>query len=206
MRYFGILIILLFSIGISAQDISGINADLGLSDSLNYKSEIRIYQGGGTTNYSSLFRMLKNDSEKWEVQFYEHFAKVGEETQLRTKKHALKSENNLEFIFQSLVRSHILVLPGLSEIEWKLVKLGNIQKIKTTTRSGEEIEEYELLTTKIAILDGEGFKILAKGWNKTNEFEYANPDGYLKEYPEIDELIYMCEILNIIRNEFGIWN
>ncbi|MGS2727988.1 hypothetical protein ACU8DI_15385, partial [Psychroserpens sp. BH13MA-6] len=204
MRTIQILIIFLFSIAISAQDINGINSDLKLSDSLTYETEIRIYQGGGITNYSSLFRMFKDESEKWTAEFYEHYAKVDEQAELRTEKQTLKSENDMEVVFQNFIQSHILDLPNMSEIRWKLVTRGKVEKVKKIHR-GKEIEEYELMNKQVAILDGEGFKIQVRGWNKTNEFEFSNPDGYLSHYPEIDELIYMCEILNTIRTEFGIW-
>ena len=204
MKNIQILIIFLFSIGVTAQNITEINSDLKLSDSLNYGTEIRIYQGGGITNYSSLFRMFKDKSEKWTAEFYEHYAKVDGIAELRTEKQILKSENDMEFVFQNLIRSHILDLPSLNKIQWKLVTRGNVEKVKKKYR-GKEIEEYELTNKQVAILDGEGFKVQIKGWNKTNEFEFSNPDGYLSHYPEIDELIYMCEILNTIRTEFGIW-
>ncbi|WP_369996235.1 hypothetical protein [Winogradskyella sp.] len=199
-----ILIIFLFSIGVSAQNITEINSDLKLSDSLTYETEVRIYQGGGITNYSSLFRMFKNKSDKWTAEFYEHYAKVEEQAELRTEKRTLESKNDMEFVFQNFVRSHILDLPNLCEIQWKLITRGDVKKIKRIHR-GEEVEKYEIMSKQVGILDGEGFKVQVKGWNRTNEFEFSNPDGYLRHYPEIDELIYMCEILNTIRTEFGIW-
>ncbi|WP_124980472.1 hypothetical protein [Nonlabens xiamenensis] len=204
MKNIQLLIIFLFSIGVSAQNITEINSDLKLTDSLTYETEVRIYQGGGITNYSSLFRMFKDKSEKWTAEFYEHYAKVDGQAELRTEKRTLKSDNDMEFVFQNFIRSHILGLPSLSEIQWKLVTRGNVEKVKRVIR-GKEIEEYELMNKKIAILDGEGFKVKIKRWNRTNEFEYSNPDGYLTHYPEIDELNYMCEILDLIRTEFHIW-
>ena len=198
-----ILIIFLFSIGVSAQNISEINSDLKLSDSLN-DTEIRIYQGGGITNYSSLFRMFKDQSEKWTAEFYEHYAKVNGQTELQAKKQILESENNMEFVFKNLIRSHILDLPSLNEIQWKLNTRGNVEKVITKLRE-KTIEEYEFINNQISILDGESFKVQAKGWKRNNEFEFSNPDSYLKHYPEIDELIYIDEILSTVRNEFGIW-
>lgn len=199
-----LVLFLSFSTFAVAQNITEINSDLKLSDSLTYETEVRIYQGGGITNYSSLFRMFKDKSKKWTAEFYEHYAKVNGQAELRTEKQTLTSEKNMEFIFQNLVRSHILDLPSLSEIRWKLVTRGNVEKVKKKYR-GKEIEEYELMNKQIAILDGEGFKVQVKGWNRANEFEFSNPDGYLKHYPEIDELNYICEILELIRTEFHIW-
>lgn len=199
-----LVLFLSFSTFTVAQNITEINSDLKLSDSLAYKTEIRIYQGGGTTNYSSLFRMFKDESEKWTAEFYEHYTKVDAQVELRTEKRTLKSENDMEFIFQNLIRSHIFNLPSLREIKWKLVIRGNVEKVKRKY-GGKEIEEYELINRQTAILDGEGFKVQVKGWDRTNAFEFSNPDEYLKHYPEIDELIYMCEILSLIRTEFDIW-
>ncbi len=199
-----LVLFLSFSTFAITQNITEINSDLKLSDSLTYETEVRIYQGGGITNYSSLFRMFKDKSEKWTAEFYEHYAKVNGQAKLRIEKQTLTSEKNMEFIFQNLVRSNILDLPSLSEIRWKLVTRRNVEKVKKKYR-GKEIEEYELMNKQIAILDGEGFKVQVKGWNRANEFEFSNPDGYLKHYPEIDELNYMCEILELIRTEFHIW-
>lgn len=204
MKIILLLFILSNSIGLYSQNISEINTDLALSDSLTHETEVRIYQGGGITNYSSLFRMFKDKSRKWIAEFYEHYAKVDGQVELRTEKQTLKSKNDMEFVFQNLVRSHILDLPNKSEINWKLVTRGNVEKIERNFR-GKKIEEYELLNKKVSVLDGEGFNIQVTGWSRNNEFEYFNPDSYLKHYPDIDELIYMCEILNIIRDEFGIW-
>jgi hypothetical protein len=203
MKNIQILIILLFSIEVSAQNITEINSDLRLNDTLTYETEVRIYQGGGISNYSSLLRMFKDKSEKWTAEFYEHFAKVDGVTELRTEKRNLKSENDVEFIFLNLVRSHIFDLPSLNEIKWKLVTRSNVEKVKNKYRD-KEIEEYELTNKKIAVLDGEVFKVQVKSRSKTNEFEYYNPEEYLKHYTEIDELNYIVEILNLIRSEFGV--
>lgn len=203
MKNIQILIIFLFSIGTSAQNITEINSDLKLSDSLTFDTEIRIYQGGGITNYSSLFRMFKDKSEKWTAEFHEHYSKVNGQTELRTEKQALKSENDMEFIYLNLLRSHILDLPNLREIQWKLETRGEVEKVERKHR-GKTKEEYEILSKRKTIVDGEGYQFQAKGW-KFNEFEVSNPDRYLEYYPEVDELIFTCEILSIIRNEFGIW-
>lgn len=204
MRNIQILLIFLFFIGVSAQNLTEINVDIKLSDSLTYKNEIRIYQSEGMTNYSSLFRMFKGKSDKWTAEFYEHYAKVNGITELRTEKQILESENDMEYVFQNLIRSHILDLPSWSEIEWKLTTRGNVEKQERIHR-GKNIEEYDFINETILFTDGEGFKVQAKGFNRYNEIEYSNPDSYLKHYPDIDELIYMNEILNLLRTEFHIW-
>ena len=199
-----ILILFIFSNSVLSQNIAKINSDLRLSDTLKYDTEVRIYHNISITNYSTLFRMFKDKSGKWNALFYEHFAEVPRKTKLKITQKTLESKNDLEYIFQNFVRSHILDLPNQNEIDWKLVTRGKVEKVKSFIR-GKEFEEYELNTGKVVINDGEGYKIQVKGWNKTNEFELSNPYSYLNHYPEIDELIYYCEILNLVREEFGIW-
>ena len=194
---------ILISTIVSSQNISEINSDIKLADSLNYKTEIRIYQNLGITNYSSLFRMYK-DEKDWIVEFYKHYAKVEGITELKIEKQTLKSKNDMQFVLLNLIRSNILNLPSLEEIRWKLIKRGNVE-LKKTKERGEIIEEYDLENNKMLIMDGESFKIQVNCWNKKNEFKFSNPNIYLKEFPEVDELIFMSEILNIVRDEFGIW-
>ncbi|MFZ6666418.1 hypothetical protein [Peijinzhouia sedimentorum] len=204
MRNIQILILFLFSIGISAQNIPEINSDLKLSDSLTNITEVRIYKIADTTNYSSLYRMFKDESKKWNIEFYKHYAKIKGKSKLRTEKLILTAKNNMDSIYRSLVRSYILELPNQSDIEWKMIRRGTIEKIDRF-RNGKEVITYELFNRSIHYTEGVNYKIQAKDWNGKNEFEYSNPDKYLNYYPDIDELNYICEILNTIRNEFGIW-
>lgn len=204
MRNINILITFLFSIVISAQDTTEINSDLKLSDSLTNKTEIRIYQGGGISNYSSLFRMYQIKRNKWIVEFYEHFSKVNSRTELHIKKRELKSRSDMEFVYLNLIRSNILNLPNQQEIRWKLSGRDSIQKVKREFK-GKDKEEYESFSKTTHIVDGIGYRIQVKDHDRKNDIYYSNPKSYLEEYPEVDELIFICEILDIIKNEFGIW-
>jgi hypothetical protein len=204
MKNIQILILFLVSIGVSAQNISEINTDLKLSDSLTYTTEVRIYKTVDTTNYSSLYRMYKDESKKWKIEFYKHYTKVRGKSKLQTERQILTAENNTDSIYRSLVRSYILELPNQSEIEWKMIRRGSIEKIERF-RKGKKKITYELFNRSIHYTEGINYTIQARDWNGGNEFEYSNPDKYLEYYPDINELIYVCEILNSIRDEFGIW-
>ena len=196
MRNIQILIIFLFSLSISAQDISGINSDLKLSDSLTLNFEIRIYAGGGITNYSSLFRMYKDKSNKWTAKFYQHYAKVSGQAELRTEKQTLKSENDMEFVWNSILRTNVQYLPNMSEIKYKMRERGNVELVDG---------EYQLTWRAKEIMDGVGYKVQIKANKKLHEVDYGNPESYLKYYPDVDELIYFNELLDTIKKEFGIW-
>lgn len=204
MKWIYSTLLFLFSIGnVFTQNISKINSDLKLSDSLAYETEIRIYQSESITNYTSLFRMFK-ENNKWTAEFYEHYAKVFLMDTVRIEKRLLKSVNDMQFVYQNLLRSHIMDLPSSSEIDWKLVKRGDVEKVQTMER-GEIVERYDRINNVTLFLDGDVFKVQAKIPFKRNEFNFSNPDSYLEDYPNIDELIYIGEIMETLRNEFGIW-
>lgn len=183
--------------------IDNLNNDLNLSDTL-LSNEIRIYQDIGITNYSSAFRIYI-DSIEWKVEFYERFANVNQEDSLRIEKTVLKSKNDIDYVFENLKRSYIHELPGIKDIKWKLKKRGNIVKVVDTNRRGEISKFYYLPIVKTTTVDCESFYFQAKTQNRVNAFYYHCPKSYLRKYPDIDELIYVNEILDIIQTEFNIW-
>jgi|TARA_R110000850_G_scaffold1199_5_gene7313 hypothetical protein len=195
------LILLLFSIGLKAQNISEINSGLKLPDSLSYDTEIRIYQGGGITNYSSMLRMFQDNSKKWNSEFFEHFNAV--EPQIIKKE--IKPKSDSDFVFQNFLRSYALDLPTMSKIGWKLEKRNDIEIDEGIDKRGKSYKEYYTSSSHFYAVDGESFYIEIRAYNKTNSFSYANPDYYLEKYPEVDKLQFMCEILDIVRSEFNIW-
>jgi len=202
-----LLLLLLFTIGLCGQDFERINVDLELPDSLSYDTEIRIYQGGGITNYNSLFRMYKDHSDQWIAEFYEVWSSVGD-VPLRVEKKQLSALSKMEYVFLNLQRSNIFHLPSVKEIRWKLLERGEIEKVQRRRRAGDSKLEtdYELLSRQSTPLDGIGYCFQAKSPHSFNEFRFDNPFWYKVKYPEIDEPQYTCELINIIKSEFDIWN
>ncbi|NHF61624.1 hypothetical protein FK220_019925 [Flavobacteriaceae bacterium TP-CH-4] len=200
-------ILILCFIEANAQHWSDINADLGISDSLYYPTEIRIYAGPGITNYTSLFRMYKNEYDKWTAEFYEHWSKVDSTSELKTEKTILNSKSDMEYVYLNLFRSYIFELPNRSEIDWKLSERGVIKKEERrySSKHKKTRTEWDILSKKSAALDGTSYFFRVKNRYKTNEFEFGNPFFYNEKYPEIDEPKYVCELIEIIRSEFEIW-
>jgi hypothetical protein len=204
MKKIQLLLILFLTIEFTAQNITEINADLNLSDTLKFNREIRIYQSSGISNYTSIFRMFNYENKKWTSELYEHYSKVPGKSELKTEKENLKSKNDMEFIFLNFLRSEILNLPNQKEIKWKIKGRDSIFKVKRKWK-GKEFVEYESSYKTKSILDGTSYVIQVRDYEKKNEFSYSNPETYLKEYYNVDELIYVSEILNIVRKEFKIW-
>ena len=121
--------------------------DAIISDSLNHEIEIRIYQIGGITNYNSLFRMFKDNSEKWTAKFYEHYSKVDKQSKIRILEKSVKSEHDMDFVYQNLLRSHILELSNLDDIKWKLESRGPVIPFENKV-NGELVKEYGFIINK----------------------------------------------------------
>lgn len=207
MRKILALLLLLPSFIIYAQDWSEINADLGISDSLINQREIRIYRSLNTTNYTSLFRMYETEPDAWTAVHYEHWATVEGVVEMKTEKTVLTSKHNMEYVYLNFLRSYILDLPDHDEIDWKLMERGKIELVERVTRRDEKpIKEWDLMRRLSVVMDGTGYYFQAKNPRKYNEFAFSNPFFYRDQYPKIDEPHYVCEIINIIRDEFGIWN
>src|SRR5690554_6599371 len=202
MKNFLPLILILCFYSVNAQHWTKINKDLGISDTLSYPTEIRIYAGGGITNYTSLFRMYKNESEKWTAEFHEHWSYVDGAMDMKTQKTSLTSKSEMEYVYLNLIRSYIFELPSQSEIEWKLAERGVIKKEERrySSKHNKTRTQWDILSKKSSALDGTSYFFKAKNSYKSNEFEFGNPFFYQNKYPEIDEPKYVCELIEIIRN------
>ena len=204
MKNFLLFLLFLYSFNGFTQELTRINTNLGLSDSLTNSVEIRVYQGFGITNYTSVFRMFKNESDSWKAEFCEHFAAVPNHSGLRVEKRKFKPETDFEYVFQNLLRSNIQNIPSDDKINWKFAKRNPVKLIENQVR-GKVYSEYSYVKTITSILDGTSYTFQFKDLNKTNTFHYSNPESYLKIYPEVDELMYVCEMISLLRNQFGIW-
>jgi len=189
------------------KNICRINKDLQLSDTLTHPIEVRIYENEEITNYSSLFRMCKTEKGQWKSEFFEHYDAIIGQTKLKTKRTKLSAKHGEKFVYANLLRSQILHLPDISTIHWKLKKRTRktVELIVGKGKTKGEIT-YQNSTTSVAILDGVTYTVQLKSGGNTHAFSYDNPESYLKHFPNVDELIYMNEILETIKNEFNIWN
>ncbi len=190
------LLIILFTLGLSAQDLTELNKSLSLPDSISHEEEIRIYKGFGITNFTSIFRMYKDNSDKWNIEHFEHFAGVKKRSKPEIKKQKLTSKDKPELVWLNILRTNIQFLPEMSEIKWKMKKRGKIEEINN---------KPELSWSQVQIMDGVGYVVQIKENGKYHETYYSNPEKYLEHYSNVDELEFFSEFINLIRTEFDIW-
>jgi len=140
------------------------------------------------------------ESGKWNAVFYEHYNGI-EPTIIKT---ILTSNSKPDYIFQNFLRSYALELPDLKDIRWKMHTKREIYKEEGSFR-GKPFKKYWDMKTEHHILDGNIFYFQIKNDKTIHSFNYSNPDSYLITYPNIDELIFVNEILDTVRSEFNIW-
>lgn len=81
-----------------------------------------------------------------------------------------------------------------------------LYKLSTKNKNYEVEDGIIVSSTSVSsVLDGVGYYTKIKNYKNQNEFEYDNPEAYLKKYPNVDELISFKELLDLIRAEFKVF-
>ena len=196
-------IIILFLSGFflpaSSQDFSLINEQLSLSDSLKHREHIRIYKSHGGSDKTTVFEMFNNQNS-WVTFFYEY----DPNDESRSKKTILNTKNHPDYIFQNFLRSYALEIPNQEKIEWKM-KIRNDIVFVPLTYEGTIPEKYWDNKTSKRLYGQDSYTLQVNYLEKSNQASYYDPYRRNEWYPDVDELIYFCEILDIVKSEFGIW-
>lgn len=179
-----------------SQNYSDINIELGIPDSLtSNRRELRIYQEIPLMRTVEVVQIYEDTLKNWVFNHFQYLRKYGDLEKPATKKHILTSKNNSDSIWCGIVQSNVFNLPNMSDIEYKL---------KTYDILKDSTGKFKLAFNEMRFYDGNQYFIQAK-WNKElNEVFYVNPEIFLTYFPEVDELIYFSQLLNVIREEFNV--
>lgn len=193
------LLSFLFVFSISFLKSQDINQLANIPSDLQ-ETEIRIYKDRGITNSGSIFRIYK-DNKIWKAELIQWFLpkeiSKDEFELIKPKITILKPQKSLEELFLNLRALNIEFLPKEEYFQYK--------KEKRKVEYDEEEKDWIFaVTNSIMVLDGTGYLVKYQFGKNRNEFDYNNPESYLKKYPEIDELINFVDILKYIRKEFNI--
>lgn len=189
------ILFLFFTIFLQAQNMD----NLASIPSELKETEIRIYKDRGITNSGHVFRIYK-ENNIWKAELIQWFLpkeiSKDEFVKISPKLNILKSKKSLEEIFINIEAKNIEYLPKEETFEYK--------KSKNKVIFDEDFQDFITIKTVSSVLDGTGYLVKYKSGKKVNEFNYSNPETYLKTFPEIDELNYFVNILNYLRQEFDI--
>ncbi|MBV2165576.1 MAG: hypothetical protein KUL76_03470 [Kaistella sp.] len=185
---------IIYSFILNAQDLDKLT---GLST--NYlEKEIRIYKDRGITNSGIVFRVYKKNNQ-WKAETIQWFLpkKISSDDfqMIPPITKNISADKNVELIFMTLEALNIGQLPMEDAFEYKKEK---------SIIWDEDEENFMMRTSKTAILDGNAYSVIYKAGQYYNEFTYNNPESYLHQFPEIDELKSFQKILEYIREQFNL--
>ncbi len=179
-----------------SQSIKEINKNINIPDSLTYKNEIRIYKKISISNGTDIFRMYKDEKNKWNVKLYSYVSFTESSYKPEFKIQDLKSSTDLKLIWLYFLGSHLEYLPSINQINYKLQG-----EPSYTIEDGQ----YTVSHSMISINDGDEYVAFIRNGNIRNRIEFNNFESYLKEYPDVDELIFYAKIISLIKKEFNVW-
>jgi len=163
------------------------------------ETEIRIYKYRGIYNSGNVFRIYK-DNKIWKAELIQWFLpkeiRKDEFELIKPKITILKPQKSLEELFLNLRALNIEFLPKEEYFQYK--KTSNKKVVF------DEDEKAFLIHQELTSVLGTGYLVKYQSGKNRNEFDYSNPESYLKKYPGIDELISFVDILKYIRKEFNI--
>lgn len=197
--YFIFLFLTLFNC--FGQDVSKINKVLEIPDTLEFQKEIRIYKDYSISNTVEIFRMYDEGKNNWIV--FKYFYLKNSKQITKIDKIEFPKENmgklkakDANLIWLNLLMSDIEFLPSIEEINYKFKK------------DSIEFEdgEYGIVKKKVLVLDGKSYQVYVKNGKIRNNFSFDNPETYLKNHPNVDELISYNQLLSTIKKEFNLWN
>lgn len=168
------------------QKFHNFNNQNSISDSLVFENEIRIYRVGNyQSNCTELVRVYENKRD-WQIDYYKC-----------NKKLTLLIDS--QRVFYEILQNHPLHIPDQKDIDWKLKKIIGLEK---------NIEgNYQILMDKkLPPNHGHSYYFFVNRHGQYNQFKYYCPEILFKNYPEVDELILVNNILNVIKLNLNIWD
>lgn len=164
------------------------------------ENEIRIYKDTGNTDVGHIFRIYK-ENKIWKAELVRWFLPYkiskGEFKTVSPIVKILNSKKSLEEVFVNFQLRNINYLPAEESFKYKKTNA------KLVVFDKDE-KAFVIQQKLLEISDGTGYLVKYQFGKEHNEFSYNNPESYLEEYPDIDELNDFVDILKYIRKEFNI--
>lgn len=167
------------------KDFTNFNHQISISDSLIFKKEIRFYKHNNYQNICIELVRIYESKGNWLVEYYKC-----------NQKSTLKIDG--QKLFYEILKNRPEHIPDENEIQWKYMKFVGLEKSND--------ENYQLIMGKIlAPNHGNSYSIFINFYDKRNHFNYYEPKNMLQNYPNIDELILVNNLLNLIQQKLNIW-
>ena len=171
--------------------VNRINQVIDSSFNLDANSdfEFRLWTLPSLSDYATLFVLMQRHG-KWTARYFEY----------RGNGESVVKESNvdpgkLDSLWNRLVANQVLTLPTHDSIRNKMKIF-----IADTSYVLEEDDMYK----RVMMTDGAIYRFELKDRNKRRAYEYHCPMGYLKHYPNLEELYRAFSIIVLVRKYLGL--
>jgi len=149
-----------------------------------YDFEFRFSTNPALVSYSNIF-ILTQKNKTWSARFFEYNGN----SKLTERE---VNQSQLDKLWKRLVANQILTLPTQDSIRHKMKIF-----IADTLNALDEDDPYQ----RVAITDGVVYYFELTTQNKRRSYDYQCPKGYLKHFPNIEEL-YRAYVIIVLRKKY----
>lgn len=154
-----------------------------------YDFQFRLWTAPSLVSYANVFILTQKD-KIWTARFFEYYGKKTPNVLERNV-----NQSGLDSLWQKLVAKQVLTLPTQDSLKRKMKIF-----IADTSKSFDEGDSYK----KVIITDGVEYHFELRTPEKSRSYSYHCPRGYLKHYPNIEELYRAFMIIILVRKYLGL--
>lgn len=155
----------------------------------NYDFQFRLWTNPSLVSYSNVFILTQKD-KIWTARFFEYY---GNRTPNVLERKV--DQSGLDSLWQRLVAEQVLTLTTQDSLKGKMKIF-----IADTSQSFDEGDSYK----KVIITDGVEYHFELRTPEKSRSYSYHCPQGYLRHYPNVEELYRAFMIIVFVRKYLGL--
>jgi len=154
-----------------------------------YDFQFRLWTNPSLVSYTNVF-ILTQKNKTWTARFFEYNGN-------RTSKVLERKvdQSGLDNLWQRLVAEQVLILPTQDSLKRKMKIF-----IADTSQPFDEGDSYK----KVIITDGVEYHFELRTPEKSRSYSYHCPQGYLRHYPNVEELYRAFMIIVFVRKYLGL--
>lgn len=181
---------------------------LGNIQASTHRVELRFLKDFGHENLATLVQIYLDEKKGWQAMI--HGVERKRNGELHLLSFANKPINGWTSLWHILAENNLWQLPDDDAISSKKKKISHKIHIDNYPPERREAikdylqDDYVVLYESLTISGGHVYEVDLKLGPFFRFFNYCNPEAYLGEFPEIEELQYFSNILNGLRSEFKI--
>lgn len=154
-----------------------------------YDFEFRLWTKPSLVSYANVF-ILTQKNKIWTARFFECYGNKA--SKVSEKK---VNQSGLDSLWKRLVANQVLTLPTQDSLKARMRMF-----LADTSQEFDEGDTYR----QVSIMDGTVYHFELATKEKNRSYYYHCPKGYLKYYPNVEELYRAFMIIVLVRKYLGL--